>query len=122
MSDNDAQPYNSGHQIEGLDRCHTVLEMIHFLLDEHPAVLKAGAMPLIEQARTAIFQAYQQIGELDDAFEPDPEGDTRLGLGMTLLDWNRQQAEPPIRVGYEYGVADAVLAIQAGKNKSRDVT
>jgi hypothetical protein len=78
MSDNDAQPYNSGHQIEGLDRCHTVLEMIHFLLDEHPAVLKAGVMPLIEQARTALFQAYQQIGELDDAFVAADEGDPEL--------------------------------------------
>jgi len=61
------QPYNPGHLIEGLDRCHTVLEMIHSLLDEHPAVLKAGVTPLIEQARTALFQAYQQIGLLEDA-------------------------------------------------------
>lgn len=62
-----SQPYNPGHQIEGLDRCHTVLEMIHSLLNEHPAVLKAGVTPLIEQARTALMQAYQQIGRLDDA-------------------------------------------------------
>ena len=60
------QHYNRGHRIEGLDRCHTVMQMIHFLLDEHPAVLTAGVSPLIEQARTAIFQAYQQIGLLDD--------------------------------------------------------
>lgn len=65
------QHYNHGHQIEGMDRCHTVMQMIHFLLDEHPAVLKAGVSPLIEQARTAMFQAYQQIGLMIDQGDSD---------------------------------------------------
>ena len=60
------QHYNPGHQIEGLDRCHTIMQMIHFLLDGHPAVLKAGATPLVEQASAAIHQAYQQIGLMID--------------------------------------------------------
>jgi hypothetical protein len=72
------QPYNSGHQIEGVDRCHTVQEMIHSLLDAHPAVLKSGAAPLIEQARTAIFQAHQLIGLMDDTVVSSGEDDTDL--------------------------------------------
>jgi hypothetical protein len=32
-----------------------------------------------------------------------------LGLQIRLLDWNRAHAEPPIKPGYEYGVAAAVF-------------
>lgn len=81
-----SQPYNPGHQIEGLDRCHTVLEMIHSLLDSHPAVLKAGVSPLIEQARTAIFQAYQQIGLTDDVAADTGDPDL-LRESLSLLEY-----------------------------------
>lgn len=88
---NQPQPYNPGHQIEGLDRCHTILEMIHSLLDEHPAVLKAGVMPLIEEARGAIFHAYQRIGMLEDPVEPlvdgDPEDLELLREALSLLEY-----------------------------------
>jgi hypothetical protein len=85
-----AQPYNPGHQIEGLDRCHTVMEMMHFLLDGHPAVLKAEVMPLIEEARAAIHQAYQRISMLEDPVEPepgDPEDPELLREALDLLEY-----------------------------------
>lgn len=46
------------------------------------------------------------------AAEPEqskPEFAALIGLQMRLLDWNRAQPTPPITIGYEYGVAGAVL-------------
>jgi hypothetical protein len=41
--------------------------------------------------------------------QPKPEFAALIGLQMRLLDWNRAQPTPPITLGYEYGVAGAVL-------------
>lgn len=68
-----AQPYNAGHQIEGLDRCNTIMVMLEQLLREHPAVVRAGGQPLIKQAYSAIWTLYQNIGQIDDAPEAQPE-------------------------------------------------
>lgn len=64
LPDDAPQPYNPGHQIEGLDRCHTVLMMLDQLLLDHPAVVKSEVSHLVEEAFGAIYQAYQKIGEL----------------------------------------------------------
>lgn len=67
--DRETQAYNPGHQIEGLDRCHTLLLMLDSLLVGHPAVVRAGGDPLIEQAHAALFALYHRIGTLDDSPE-----------------------------------------------------
>ena len=40
--------------------------------------------------------------------EPMPQ-DKLVSLQLHLLGWNRSQAQPPIKPGYEYGVAAAIL-------------
>lgn len=67
--ENDAQPYNPGHQLEGLDRCHTIMTMISELLIDHPAVLKAGVTDAVGEAQGLIMDAYQKIGAMDDDHE-----------------------------------------------------
>lgn len=42
--------------------------------------------------------------------EPMPQ-DRLVSLQLHLLGWNRAQAEPPIKPGYEYGVAAAMLEL-----------
>jgi hypothetical protein len=64
-----AQAYNTGHQIEGLDRCNTIMVMLEQLLRAHPAVVRAGGQPLIEQAFVAIWTLYQNIGLIDEVQE-----------------------------------------------------
>lgn len=69
----DAQVYDAGHQIEGLDRCDTIMVMLEHLLREHPAVVRVDGDGLIEQAYGAIWALYQKIGQIDDAPEVEPE-------------------------------------------------
>lgn len=64
--ENDAQAYNPGHQIEGLDRCFTIITMIDQLLTGHPAVVRAEGEPLVSRALDAIGSLYQLIGNLDE--------------------------------------------------------
>lgn len=58
--------FNEGHIHEGMDRCHTVIEMIHVLLEGHPAVHKAGAVELIDKATESLAEAYQAIGRIEE--------------------------------------------------------
>lgn len=75
MDDNesDAQAYDAGHQIEGLDRCDTIMVMLEHLLREHPAVVRVDGDGLIEQAYGAIWTLYQKIGQIDDAPKAETE-------------------------------------------------
>lgn len=68
MDDNEseAQVYDTGHQIEGLDRCDTIMVMLEHLLREHPAVVRVDGDGLIEQAYGAIWTLYQKIGQIDE--------------------------------------------------------
>lgn len=65
----ETQAYDAGHQIEGLDRCDTILMMLEHLLREHPAVVRVDGDGLIEQAYGAIWTLYQKIGLIDDDVE-----------------------------------------------------
>ena len=63
MSD-EPQEFNDGHIIEGMDRCNTIMVMLHELLHEHPAVIKADTSEDISAAAAFIMKAYQKIGAL----------------------------------------------------------
>lgn len=65
--EDDYQTYNPGHQIEGMDRCMTILSLLDTLLTGHPAVTRAEGEPLVTQAFDAIAKLYQQIGNLDES-------------------------------------------------------
>ena len=65
----DFQTYNDGHQIEGLDRCMTILSLLDTLLTGHPAVTRAEGEALVTQAFDAIGALYQKIGNIDDEDE-----------------------------------------------------
>lgn len=71
MSDteNDLQTYNPGHQIEGMDRCVTILSLLDTLLTGHPAVTRAEGDALVMQAFDSIGTLYQLIGNLDESDE-----------------------------------------------------
>lgn len=73
MSDNEneAQVYNAGHQVEGLDRCNTIMVMLEQLLRDHPAIVRVDGDGLIEQAFGAIWTLYQRIGQIDDGLIDD---------------------------------------------------
>lgn len=77
----DAQPFNDGHIVEGLDRCHTLMTMLDQLLDQHPAIIKAGAQDEVSEALQLIMDAYQKIGELDDALDVPGGLYTCIGKG-----------------------------------------
>ena len=65
MEDEEPQEYNEGHQIEGLDRCHTLLVLMEELLQDHPAVLLAGGADKLDKAAESIADLYQMIGAID---------------------------------------------------------
>lgn len=67
--EDDFQTYNPGHQIEGMDRCMTILSLLDTLLTGHPAVTRAEGEHLVTQAFDAIGGLYQLIGNLDDLDE-----------------------------------------------------
>jgi len=67
--EDDFQTYNPGHQIEGMDRCMTLLSLLDTLLTGHPAVTRAEGEPLVTQAFDAIASLYQKIGTLDESDE-----------------------------------------------------
>ena len=60
------QEFNDGHIIEGLDRLNTIIMMIHELLIDHPAILKADVEGDAHQAIGILLCAYQKVGELED--------------------------------------------------------
>jgi hypothetical protein len=61
--------FNDGHIAEAQDRCHIVASMIDDHLIGHPAVIVAGEAVelLIAEAQGKIVEAYQLIGNLEDA-------------------------------------------------------
>lgn len=63
--DNELPTYNPGHQIEGMDRCVTILSLLDTLLTGHPAVVRAEGEQLVTEAFDAIGSLYQLIGNLD---------------------------------------------------------
>lgn len=65
--EDDFQTYNPGHQIEGMDRCVTILSLLDTLLTGHPAVTRAEGDALVMQAFDAIGTLYQNIGNLDES-------------------------------------------------------
>lgn len=67
--EDDSQTYQPGHQIEGMDRCMTLLSLLDTLLTGHPSVTRAEGEPLVTQAFDAVASLYQKIASLDD--EPE---------------------------------------------------
>ncbi len=61
-----AQEFNQGHVIEGLDRLHIITTMLHEFLTDHPAIIKAGVQGDVHQAAAILLAAYQKVGELED--------------------------------------------------------
>ena len=59
--------------------------------------------------RSAIETWAGYLGAVPEA--PKACLDNALGLMQGLLDWNRAQPQPPIAVGYEYGVATALAGM-----------
>lgn len=68
--EDDSQTYNPGHQIEGMDRCMTLLSLLDTLLTGHPSVTRADGEALVTEAFDAVAKLYQKIASLDDD-EPD---------------------------------------------------
>lgn len=62
----DSQTYQPGHQIEGMDRCMTLLSLLDTLLTGHPSVTRADGEPLVTQAFDAVAKLYQKIASLDE--------------------------------------------------------
>ena len=63
---NNKQEFNDGHIIEALNRLNTITMMIHKLLIDHPAILKADVQKDAHQAAGILLRAYQKVGELED--------------------------------------------------------
>ena len=71
MDEQEEVEWNDGHILEGLDRCHTLLVLIDQLLNEHPAIIKAGMEENLSKAEEMIVDIYQEIGRLDFEIMPD---------------------------------------------------
>ena len=58
------QEFNEGHVAEAIDRCHVIMTMIGELLEEHPAILKAGRQGDVDHATDSIMNIYQALSAL----------------------------------------------------------
>jgi hypothetical protein len=65
--EDDFQTYNHGHQIEGMDRCMTILSLLDTLLTGHPAVVRAEGDHLVREAFDAVMTLYQEIANIDES-------------------------------------------------------
>lgn len=61
-----AQEYNNGHLVEGLQTCHIIMGIIDGELTDHPAVIKANMQREVEEAIDKVMKVYQAIGRLDE--------------------------------------------------------
>lgn len=62
--------WNAVSQLEGMDRCHTILVMLDELLSHHPAVKRAKGRKKYRKAERAVVDLYQMIGALDEEDKP----------------------------------------------------
>lgn len=60
---NDEQEYNSGHDIELLDRIHTVQILLDSLLMDHVAAKKYGVNGDLHKISNELMKAYQEASE-----------------------------------------------------------
>lgn len=60
------QEFNDGHIIEGLDRLNSLMVMSHELLENHPAIIKAGLQDRLSKLQASIMDMYQAIGQLEE--------------------------------------------------------
>ena len=64
--DEESVEFNDGHILEGCDRLHVAMSTISAHIDDHPAIVKAGAQSDIEQALASLMEAYQKVGSLSE--------------------------------------------------------
>ncbi len=63
------QEYNSGHGIEGLDRIFNCQQIIHTMLDQHPAIEKFGLQSDVDDVMMSLNLMYTKLANELDIWE-----------------------------------------------------